>query len=128
MVNVVCILFLLIPFENIYFRQEICPYLNCSKTSSICNSSIECLSDSNPLCASNLEQYSNECQMNKYACQLNIRLTKLHDGPCDNHEQQQKIEGIALLFGYDSRSFSLTIDLLHDCIKMDFSKLICINR
>jgi len=79
---------------KIFIHLEQCPYLNCSKIDpSICNPSIECLSESNLLCASNLEEYSNECQMNKYACQLNIRLTKLHDGPCDVHEQQQKMEG-----------------------------------
>jgi len=44
--------------------------------------------------------------MTKYACQSNIRLTKLHDGPCDFHEQHQQLEG--------NRIYKcLTIDLLH---------------
>jgi len=58
-----------------------------------CNPSIQCSTDYHPLCASNLEEYSNECEMTKYACQSNIRLTKLHDGPCDFYEQQQQLEG-----------------------------------
>ena len=71
-----------------------------------CNSHIQCSSDFRPLCASNLQEYVNECEMNKYACQSNILLTKLHDGPCDFLEQQQQLEG--------NRIYKcLTIDLLH---------------
>jgi coxsackievirus/adenovirus receptor len=72
---------------------ENCPYSNCS----ICNPHIQCLTDYHRICASNLQEYSNECEMNKYACQSNIRLTKLHDGSCDFHEQQQQLEGNRLL-------------------------------
>jgi len=31
--------------------------------------------------------------MNKYACQSNIHLTKLHDGSCDFYEQEQQSKG-----------------------------------
>ncbi len=76
-----------------YLSIGSCQHSNCSKNLNECNSHIQCLTNYNPLCASNLQEYSNECEMTKYACQSNIRLIKLHDGPCDFHEQQQKSEG-----------------------------------
>lgn len=72
---------------------ENCPYGNCAKPFDQCNPSIECSSDEQRLCASNLQEYFNECEMNKYGCQAQIYLTKVHDGPCDYHEQQQQLEG-----------------------------------
>jgi hypothetical protein len=80
-------------FTNKYLSIENCHHSNCSKNITECNPYIQCLSDYHPLCASNLQEYSNECEMNKYACQSNIHLTKFHDGPCDFHEKQQQFEG-----------------------------------
>jgi len=59
---------------------------------------MDCSFDFQPLCASNLHNYSNECEMHKYSCQSNINLTKLHDGICYRHEQNQLREGIYLIF------------------------------
>lgn len=72
-----------------------CPYSNCTASLSQCNPSIQCptTDDNQRLCASNLQEYVNECEMTKYACQTQISLTKLHDGPCDYHEQHQQWEG-----------------------------------
>jgi hypothetical protein len=52
--------------------------------------------------------------MNKYACQSNIHLTKLHDGPCDYLEQQQQLEGnrISLTLGLNVRQSILFILVL----------------
>ena len=63
-----------------------------------CDAYTQCSSDSRLVCASNLREYSNECVMYKYACQSNIRLTKLHDGSCDFHEQRQQSEGNETIF------------------------------
>ncbi len=82
-----------LPGKEKYLFIENCLDANCSKNLTECNPYIECLIDYHPLCANNLQEYSNECEMSKYACQSNIRLTKLHDGPCDFHEQQQQSEG-----------------------------------
>lgn len=91
--NSFLLLVLLLKNKNICLFIDACHHSNCSKNVNECNPHIQCLFDYRPLCASNLQQYSNECEMNKYACQSNIPLTKLHDGPCDIHEQRQQIEG-----------------------------------
>jgi len=66
---------------------------------------MDCSFDFQPLCASNLHNYSNECEMHKYACQSNINLTKLHDGICYLHEQHQLREG--KLFNIPNKSIGL---------------------
>ena len=50
-------------------------------------------SSNEPICASDHQNYSNECQMKKVACQLKINLTKLYDGMCSIEEQQRFNEG-----------------------------------
>lgn len=70
-----------------------CHHSTCSPNGDDCHSERQCSADYRPLCASNLQEYSNECEMTKYACQLHLRLTKLHDGPCDAYEQQRQLEG-----------------------------------
>lgn len=77
---------------------ESCPDGNCGKSLDQCNPSVECSSDEQRLCASNLQEYFNECEMKKYGCQTQIYLTKLHDGSCDYHEQQQQLEGKGLKY------------------------------
>jgi hypothetical protein len=87
---------LILPYfskQKKYLSIENCHHSNCTMNMIKCNSYILCSTDYQPLCGSNLQEYLNECEMNKYACQTNILLTKLHDGPCDLHEQQQKSEG-----------------------------------
>ena len=81
--------------ENSLFNKlEICPYSNCTAFVNQCNPSLQCSTDTNRrICASNLQEYFNECEMNKYACQSQISLTKLHDGPSDYHEQHQQWQG-----------------------------------
>ena len=58
-----------------------------------CQSHLPCPTEYRPICASNLQEYVNECEMNRHACQSKIHLSKLHDGPCDFYEQQRKLEG-----------------------------------
>ncbi|CAF3750071.1 unnamed protein product [Adineta steineri] len=76
-----------------------CHHSDCPKNNNVnhCNPHIQCLSEYYPICGSNLQEYSNECEMNKYACQSNIPITKLHDGPCDSREQQQQFEACKAL-------------------------------
>ncbi|CAF1530523.1 unnamed protein product, partial [Rotaria sordida] len=74
-----------------------CHHSNCPKNVNECNPHIQCLSDYHLLCASNLKEYYNECEMNKYACQSNIHLTKLYDGPCNFSEQHQQTEACKAL-------------------------------
>jgi hypothetical protein len=76
-----------------YLSIEVCHHPNCPESVIKCNPHTQCLSEYHPICGSNLQEYSNECEMNKYACQSNINLTKLHDGPCDFLEQQRQFEG-----------------------------------
>ena len=54
---------------------------------------LNCSTEYRPVCASNFQNYSNECQMKKSACQLDQNLTKLHDGLCTLEEQQRLHEG-----------------------------------
>ncbi len=72
---------------------EHCEDSSCVLNNEKCDPYVNCSSDNQPLCASNLHNYSNECQMQKYACQSNINLTKLHDGICSPSEQQKLREG-----------------------------------
>jgi len=72
---------------------EHCQNSSCLLNNQKCDPYRNCSSKYQPLCASNLHNYSNECQMHKYACQSNINLTKLHDGICSLHEQQRLREG-----------------------------------
>lgn len=61
-----------------------------------CDPYINCSFNYEPVCANNLHDYSNECQMSKYACQSKINLTKLHDGLCYPHEQERLRQGCFL--------------------------------
>ncbi|CAF3381609.1 unnamed protein product [Rotaria socialis] len=81
-----------------------CHHSDCPKNPNKCNPHIQCLFDYHPLCASNLQEYSNECEMNKYACQSNIHLTKLHDGSCDFHEQRQQSEACKALICFHGKT------------------------
>ncbi|CAF4244959.1 unnamed protein product [Rotaria sp. Silwood2] len=81
-----------------------CHHSNCPKNVNECNPHIQCLFDYRPLCASNLQEYSNECEMNKYACQSNIHLTKLYDGPCDFSEQHQQSEACKALICFNGKT------------------------
>ncbi|CAF3324637.1 unnamed protein product [Rotaria sp. Silwood1] len=83
---------------------QACHHSNCPKNVNECNPHIQCLFDYRPLCASNLQEYSNECEMNKYACQSNIHLTKLYDGPCDVSEQHQQSEACKALICFNGKT------------------------
>jgi len=72
---------------------EHCQDSSCILNNEKCDPYIDCSFDFQSICASNLHNYSNECEMHKYACQSNINLTKLHDGICYPHEQQKLREG-----------------------------------
>lgn len=73
-------------FLSINIKKKIIPFEDCQ-------SHLPCPTTYQPICASNLQEYPNECEMNKHACQSKIHLSKLHDGQCDFYEQQRKIEG-----------------------------------
>jgi hypothetical protein len=77
---------------------EHCQGSSCILNNQKCDPYINCSSVNRPLCASNFHNYPNECEMQKYACQSNINLTKLHDRTCYSHEQQHLREGICLIF------------------------------
>jgi hypothetical protein len=77
---------------------EHCQGSSCILNNQKCDPYINCSSVNRPLCASNFHNYPNECEMQKYACQSNINLTKLHDRTCYLHEQQHLREGICLIF------------------------------
>ncbi|CAF4139116.1 unnamed protein product [Rotaria magnacalcarata] len=81
-----------------------CDHSDCPENPNKCNPHIQCLFDYHLLCASNLQEYSNECEMNKYACQSNIHLTKLHDGSCDFHEQRQQHEACKALICFHGKT------------------------
>ncbi|CAF1289873.1 unnamed protein product [Adineta steineri] len=70
-------------------RCQNCQNSSCISNNQKCDPYIDCSSEYLPLCASNLHNYSNECEMHKYACQSNINLTKLHDRICYPDEEQQ---------------------------------------
>lgn len=61
-----------------------------------CDPYPNCSLDYQPLCANNLHNYSNECEMHTYACQSNINLAKSHDGTCTSYELQQLRQGTSL--------------------------------
>ncbi len=77
---------------------EHCANGSCFSNNQKCDPYVNCSLEYQPLCASNLYNYSNECQMNKYACQSNINLTKLHDGMCTIHEQHRLRESEGIIF------------------------------
>ena len=85
---------------------EHCANSNCVLNNQTCDPYVNCSFEYQPLCASNLHNYPNECQMQKYACQSNVNLTKLHDGTCSPEEQQRLREGNEreflgeIIFGY----------------------------
>ncbi|CAF1014592.1 unnamed protein product [Adineta ricciae] len=70
-------------------RCQDCTDSSCLLNSQQCNPYVNCLSKYRPICASNLHSYSNECEMQKYACQSHVNLTKLHDKRCYSNEEQQ---------------------------------------
>ncbi|CAF0768521.1 unnamed protein product, partial [Didymodactylos carnosus] len=49
-----------------------------------CKCGRECSTEYRPLCASNYQMYDNECEMNKYACQMKIKLHKLNNVDAEN--------------------------------------------
>lgn len=72
---------------------EDCTDSSCLLNSQQCNPYVSCSSKYRPICANNLHSYSNECEMQKYACQSHVNLTKLHDKKCYSNEEQQLKKG-----------------------------------
>ncbi|CAF2581690.1 unnamed protein product [Rotaria sp. Silwood2] len=79
--------------ENLYAAHlgkcQHCQNSSCILNHQKCDPYIDCSYNYQPFCANNLHNYSNECEMHKYACQSNVNLTKLHDETCTSDEQQQ---------------------------------------
>ncbi|CAF0927203.1 unnamed protein product [Rotaria sordida] len=79
--------------ENLYIAHlgkcQHCQNSSCILNHKKCDPYINCSFDYQPFCANNFHNYSNECEMFKYACQSNINLIKLHDGTCTLDEQEQ---------------------------------------
>ncbi|CAF0752008.1 unnamed protein product [Adineta ricciae] len=81
-----------------------CHHANCPPNANQCNPHTQCSAEYHPVCASNLQEYSNECEMHKYACQSNIHLSKLHVGSCDLLEQQRLVEACKPLMCFNGKT------------------------
>ena len=77
------------PFDVLYPRHlaDLCANVRCSYGARCedghCVCPQHCPEDFSLVCASNGQEYDNECEMKRYACAQSLDLEKINDGVCE---------------------------------------------